>query len=163
MTKNPAGWLRKAIEEDYVPPKEYESLSDRTEKEKRQAKRAQVEAEQRRSAEQEYLRLKELALAKLRDQHPSHPVSREGITTETAWSIVLADLKEKVTSTAYQSWFKDTVLIEVSGDLAVIGVPNRFAVQQLERHYGGIARSLGDVLKREVEVQFMVLDSLEEE
>ncbi len=53
-------------------------------------------------------------------------------------------------------------MIEASGDLAVVGVPNRFAVQQLERHYGGIARSLSDVLKREVEVQIMALDSLEE-
>jgi hypothetical protein len=56
VRKNPAGWLRKAIEEDYYPPKQY------LEKKHREEQRQQME-EERKHTEQEWLRerAKELA------------------------------------------------------------------------------------------------------
>ena len=51
------------------------------------------------------------------------------------WQAVLGEIELNVTRGQYVTWFKNTELLEYSPETAVIGVPNVFIKQQLERRY----------------------------
>ncbi len=51
------------------------------------------------------------------------------------WQAVLGEIELSVTRGQYVTWFKNTELLEYSPETAVIGVPNVFIKQQLERRY----------------------------
>ena len=68
--QNPAGWLRKAIEDDYQPP---ESTSSRKEK-----KIALETAERAKVAEQ--------VRERFHKNSSPEPIGEDGLTTETAWN-----------------------------------------------------------------------------
>ena len=74
VAKSPAGWLRKAIEEDYAPPKNYQSSRQRQAKGEGEAKIAQTEARERRMAEEEYRRVKAETKAQLLEQYLPQPI-----------------------------------------------------------------------------------------
>ena len=138
--KNPAGWLRKAIEENYEPA---EPASAR--KDKKAA--AAAEAEQQVAS-----RIRECYL----EQSAPEPIGDAGLTTETAWSQTLERLQEKVTGLTYNSWFKDTILLGITEGTAQVMVPSELAAENLRRrHYGGISRILGDVIQQDVELVFI--------
>jgi hypothetical protein len=52
VSQNPAGWLRRAIEEDYSPPRTFARQRQRHTREKKGVKIAQAEARDREVAEQ---------------------------------------------------------------------------------------------------------------
>jgi DNA-binding transcriptional ArsR family regulator len=74
VSQNPAGWLRKAIEEDYAPPRNYQSSHQHKAKGEKDTKVAQAEARERRMAEEEYRQAKTAAKEQLLEQHPPQPV-----------------------------------------------------------------------------------------
>jgi hypothetical protein len=155
VAKNPAGWLRKAIEEDYAPPRNYESLREKKAKTERSAKVAQREAEERSIAEAEYRRVRAESRERLLQEFPPEPVG-EGLTTHTAWEQVLNNLKEQVGVASYETWLKDTVLLEVTGQAARIAVGTPHKIAWVERRlYQPIASALKDVLKRDLDLQFV--------
>ncbi len=51
------------------------------------------------------------------------------------WQAVLGEVELTVTRGQYVTWFKNTELLEYSPESAVVGVPNVFIKQQLERRY----------------------------
>ena len=155
MAKNPAGWLRKAIEEDYSPPRNYESPRDKKARTERAAKIAEREAKERSIAEAEYRRVKAKAKEHLLQEFPPEPVG-ERLTTHTVWEQVLNNLKDQVGVAIYETWLKDTVLLEVTGQVARIamGTPNKIAWVE-RRLYQPIASALKDVLKRDLDLQFV--------
>ena len=77
VRKNAAGFLRKAIEEDYAPPNEFETTTQSREREKKQTEAAAAAAEQRRVADAKYQRLKAEAKARLARAAPT-PTHRSG-------------------------------------------------------------------------------------
>lgn len=158
IAKNPAGWLRKAVEEDFKPPKDYETPSERKVKTERQAKIARAEAEQRKKADEEYRLAKEVAVARIKEGRPPEPVGKDGLTTESAWNLTLNRLQEKVTRTTYETWLKDTVLLRLTGKTAQVLVPNQITVKYLDHHYQGICRTLSDVIHQDVEVLFIAVE-----
>jgi hypothetical protein len=155
VAKNPAGWLRKAIEEDYSPPRNYESPRDKKARTERAAKIAEREAKERSIAEAEYRRVKAKAKEHLLQEFPPEPVG-ERLTTHTVWEQVLNNLKDQVGVAIYETWLKDTVLLEVTGQVARIamGTPNKIAWVE-RRLYQPIASALKDVLKRDLDLQFV--------
>ena len=156
VTKNPAGWLRKAIEEDFKPPKDYENPSERKVRSDRAAKISKAEAAQRLLAEQEYQKAKEEATKNVRENHPPEQVGQDGLTTEDAWNLTLKRLKEQLPAPTYQTWIKDTLLVSVAGQAAHVLVPNQLTAQWLERRlYQSVARTLGDVIHQDVDVVFV--------
>jgi DNA-binding transcriptional regulator YhcF (GntR family) len=163
VAKNPAGWLRKAIEEDYAPPRNYQRSRQHQAKGEREAKIAQAEARaasdtarERHMAEEEYRRVKAESKAQLLEQYPPQPVGDEGLTTESVWDLTLKRLKEQVSATTYETWLKDTVLLQVTDQAAQIAVPSTFAIAWLERRlYREICTTIKGVLGKDLDLQFI--------
>lgn len=53
----------------------------------------------------------------------------------TTWQAVLGEIEVSISRGNFMTWFKNTGLLEIDDDHAVIGVPNVFVKQQLERKY----------------------------
>jgi len=150
--KNPAGYLRRAIEDDYLPPPQYQTAAQRQKHEET----LQAARQGRQEAEEEHRRTKERLHQLSREEHPPQPVGEDGLTTESAWSLTLEQLKEQTPRPTFETWLKDTMLLEVTGNTAQVMVPSQFALDWLEkRMYQSIARTLGNVLQQEMEVEFV--------
>ena len=157
VAKNPAGWLRKAIEEDYTPPKNYESARESEAIEARQQKINQAEAERRRAADAEYRRVKAEAHQQLREQHPPQSIGGNGLTTEIAWSRVLAQLHEQIPVSTYETYLKATMFLSMENGTAFIGVAGQFVGDWLERRlYTAMVRELSQVVNQDVEIEFVL-------
>ncbi len=57
------------------------------------------------------------------------------VQEDKLWQTVLGDIEISLSRANYLTWFKNTHLIDRVGDHIVIGVPNVFIKQQLERKY----------------------------
>lgn len=155
VSKNPQGFLIKAIEDGYLPqpPKEYKSASMRKEEEETQ----KLELEQQRRAEEQFQKAREEAKQRVLEQHPPQPIENTELTTESTWSRALAQMRQQVPAATYSTWLKDTLLLQLEGDTAFILVSSRFARDWLNRRlYGSISRTLEHILDRAVEIEFVV-------
>ncbi len=54
------------------------------------------------------------------------------------WQAVLGEIELSVSRGNFVTWFKNTCLLKQSDEEIVVGVPNIFIKQQLERKYGGL-------------------------
>lgn len=54
------------------------------------------------------------------------------------WQTVLGDIEISLSRANYLTWFKNTHLLDRVGDRIVVGVPNVFIKQQLERKYNNL-------------------------
>ncbi|HWB39287.1 MAG TPA: chromosomal replication initiator protein DnaA [Candidatus Saccharimonadales bacterium] len=61
------------------------------------------------------------------------------------WQAVLGEIELSVSRGNFVTWFKNTSLLELSEDQLVVGVPNIFIKQQLEKKYGEL---ITETLKR---------------
>lgn len=57
---------------------------------------------------------------------------------DTLWQAVLGEIELSVSRGNYLTWFKNTALLRLDDDNVIIGVPNVFIKQQLERKYNDI-------------------------
>ena len=134
--KNPSGYLRRAIEKDYLPPPQYQTPEQRQKDEAAQQQRKEAEADHRRTKE----RLQQL----LREEPPPQPVGEDGLTTESAWVLTLEQLKEQIPRPAFETWLKNTMLLEVTGNTTQVMVSSQSALDWLEKRlYQSIACALG--------------------
>ncbi|CAN5426600.1 chromosomal replication initiator protein DnaA [soil metagenome] len=53
----------------------------------------------------------------------------------TTWQAVLGEIELSISRGNFMTWFKNTTLLEIDNDQAVVGVANVFVKQQLERKY----------------------------
>jgi phage replication O-like protein O len=147
VSKNPQGFLVKALEDGYLsqPPRGYKAASEDEEAEEKQT--LAVEHCQRAGDE---------ATEPVLEQHSSQPSEHTDLTTQSAWSKVLASLKEQVPATTFATWLKDTMLLGLTDRAAKILVPSSLAVTWLEKRlYWGIVRALREVVHQDVEVHFV--------
>src|SRR3989344_5471368 len=61
------------------------------------------------------------------------------------WQAVLGEIELSVTRASYVTWFKNTRLLKNKDDILVVGVPNVFIKQQLERKFNDL---ITDTLKK---------------
>lgn len=61
------------------------------------------------------------------------------------WQSVLGEIELSVSRASYLTWFKNTTLLRQKDDVLVIGVPNVFIKQQLERKFNQL---VADTLKK---------------
>ena len=156
--KNPAGYLRRAIEEDYLPPPQYQTPDQRQKDEET----LEAARQRRQEAEEEHRRTQELLQQRLREEHPPQRVGEDGLNTESAWSLTLEQLKEQTSRSTVEIWLRNTMLLEVTGNTAQVMVPSQFALDWIERRlYQPIVRTLGAVLQQDVEVEFVAPQSPE--
>jgi chromosomal replication initiator protein len=59
---------------------------------------------------------------------------------DSLWQAVLGEVELSVSHGNFVTWFKNTSLLRHEGDTVIIGVPNVFIKQQLERKYSDLLR-----------------------
>lgn len=70
---------------------------------------------------------------------------------DSLWQAVLGEIELSVSRGNFLTWFKNTCLLKQVDDTAIVGVPNIFIKQQLEKKYSDLVR---DILKKNgVEVE----------
>ncbi|MDD3032768.1 MAG: DnaA N-terminal domain-containing protein, partial [Candidatus Pacebacteria bacterium] len=57
------------------------------------------------------------------------------MTQEEIWQSVLAQIKLNISSANFATWFANTRISEMVGDVIVISVPNSFSKEWLEQKY----------------------------
>jgi chromosomal replication initiator protein len=62
--------------------------------------------------------------------------------TATVWQAVLGEIELSVSRGNFVTWFKNTQLLEYTRETALIGVPNIFIKQQLERRYQDLLKEI---------------------
>ncbi|MGQ9679000.1 MAG: chromosomal replication initiator protein DnaA [bacterium] len=76
---------------------------------------------------------------------------------EQVWNEVLAYLKLRVTSQAFQTWIAPTKLFKMVNGTVQVAVPNNFFADWLQHHYRNeISVALKSVTGREFQVEFVV-------
>lgn len=63
---------------------------------------------------------------------------QEGLTKSELWQTVLGEIELSVTHASFVTWFKNTRLLTLEEDRLVIGVPNIFIKQQLEKKFNDL-------------------------
>jgi hypothetical protein len=156
VSQNPAGWLRRAIEEDYTLPKTSERYQQRSGKEKKHAKLAQARSRATSDA------VGEQHMAKVQPQQAQN-VATEKIEpkktsreNEMVWNKALENLRTDLPGEEVAARLTGTSLLEVTDTAALIFVPNRFALPWLERRlYCQIAKAMKAVVGKDVDLQFI--------
>jgi hypothetical protein len=163
VCQNPAGWLRKAIEEDYAPP----SISQRRRqchiREKKDTKPVQAEPREQQIPKEEYRQVKEEASSEaveiteqLPEQRSPQLVGGDGLTTADVWSKALEKLQEALPLGEAESRLRGTTLVQVTDTAARIAVPSAFALAWLERRmYGQISKAMKGILGKDLDLQFV--------
>ncbi len=139
VAKNPVGWLRRAIEEDYKPPRNKVLLTPTSGIKSQKSTR--ISHEQQR--EQNIIT-------------PPVELPQPDRQTETIWEQTIECLKNDLPAGETADRLTGTMLIEVTQTKAVIFVPNRAVGAWLERRlYGQIAKALKAVIGKDVDLQFI--------
>jgi hypothetical protein len=156
VSQNPAGWLRRAIEEDYTLPKTSERQRQRSSREKKDARRPQAELRATSDvAGEQYIAKEQTQQAQnvVTEQKKPEKTSREN---QTIWTKTIEQLKEAQPLEDVEAQLTGTTLTEVTDTAARIFVPNRTAVAWLERRlYSQIAKAMKGVVGKDVDLQFI--------
>jgi hypothetical protein len=106
--------------------------------------------------DEEPQQVKATTTEQLLEEYTPQPIGEEGLTTESAWGLILQQLKEQVPVGTYESRLKDTILLQVTDLAAQIAVPSGAALLWLERRmYGQISKAMKGVLGKDLDLQFV--------
>jgi phage replication O-like protein O len=156
VSQNPAGWLRKAIEEDYTPSRISQRHRQRHIREKKDTKPVQAPAKATSDVAREQRLLEEepqRAQNVLTEQKEPEKTDREN---ETTWNKALERLKADLPSREVEAWLKGTALLQLTDTAAQILVPSTNALLWLERRlYREISNAIKGVLGKDLDLQFV--------
>jgi phage replication O-like protein O len=156
VSQNPAGWLRRAIEEDYTLPKTSERYRQGSGREKKHARRAQAELRATSDvAGEQHMAKEQPQQAQNVPTEMKEPVETDG-ENQATWDKALEQLKIDLPQEEVAARFAGTILIEVTNTAARIRVPNPNALAWLERRlYGQIVKAIKGVVGKELDLQFI--------
>jgi hypothetical protein len=170
VSQNPAGWLRKAIEEDYSLPRTYPHSRHKTREAKdrktvQAAARATSDvAREQRLPNEEPQQTQTVAIepeqtvATLNREYIPENKEAEKTSSENqaTWNKALENLQADLQQEEVAARLTGTTLLEVTETAARIFVPNRFAIPWLERRlYSQIAKAMKGVLGKDLDLQFI--------
>jgi phage replication O-like protein O len=181
VSQNPAGWLRKAIEEDYRPPRNAQTHQHRSVRGKKAKKGVHAKPREQHIPKEEPKPTQTVPTETRDPEKPSRAgseevrgsqTSRESQTlsledaaratsdvareNETTWNKALEQLQADLPQEEVAARLKGTILLEVTDTAARILVPNRNALPWLERRlYGQIANAIKGVLGKDLDLQFI--------
>jgi hypothetical protein len=142
--RNPAGWLRKAIESNYeldMPPALFNPSHDELLPPDPETFRGEESPDSTRST-----------------PAPPPPVRlRPDPAAEEVWEGVMADVQDGIDGSALRIWFKGSFGTALEGHTLTVAVPNPFAKEYIESRFGGVLEEaltghLGDDPRLEVVV-----------
>jgi phage replication O-like protein O len=139
VSQNPAGWLRKAIEEDYKPPRNTH----------RPARPSGRKKQERRGVHEE---------PEMAQTVPTAPVElpTPDSQTELIWQKTVEHLKEVLPTGETETRLTGTTLLTVTDTQALICVQNPNAQAWLERRlYQQISRAIKGVVGKDLDLQFV--------
>ncbi len=86
------------------------------------------------------------------------------VTPDEVWKDALGQIKLQMTKATFDSWVKGTQVVGAKNGTWVVGVKNNRAKEWLENRLGEtITRTLGNVVGKAVEIEFVVLDEVPDE
>lgn len=142
--RNPAGWLRKAIESNYeldMPPALFNPSHDGLLPPDPETFRGEESPDSTRSP-----------------PAPPPPVRlRPDPAAEEVWEGVMADVQDGIDGSALRIWFKGSFGTALEGHTLTVAVPNPFAKEYIESRFGGVLEEaltgrVGDDARLEVVV-----------
>ena len=123
--RNPAGWLRKAIESNYeldMPPALFNPSHDELLPPDPETFRGEESPDSTRSP-----------------SAPPPPVRlRPDPAAEEVWEGVMADVQDGIDGSALRIWFKGSFGTALEGHTLTVAVPNPFAKEYIESRFGGV-------------------------
>jgi hypothetical protein len=156
VSQNPAGWLRRAIEEHYRPPRTTERQHQRAVREKSDVRAAQAEPKNQHVPKEEPKPTQPVPTEQKEPEVTSRADSDSARENEMTWNKALERLKAGLPGEEVDTRLTGTTLIEVTDTKAKILVPNLFAVAWFERRlYGQIAKAMKGVLGKDLDLQFI--------
>jgi hypothetical protein len=163
VSQNPAGWLRKAIEEDYAPPRNCQRARHKARGAKDRKAPQVVEQTQNITTEPAQCPQNVATLSRENNtenkesEKTSRAKSDSTRENETTWNKALEQLQADLPREEAEARLSGTTLIEVTDTTARIGVLNPFAIPWLERRlYGQIAKAIKGILGKDLDLQFVV-------
>ena len=92
------------------------------------------------------------------DYRPAIAAAETATDDQSQWAAVLADVEVQVGEEAYRTWFQASQLLEVDGDVVVVGVANVFVRQELEgeEFNAQLAAAAGRVFGRSMTVEVAI-------
>ncbi|MBA3946787.1 MAG: hypothetical protein H0X37_19775, partial [Herpetosiphonaceae bacterium] len=69
----------------------------------------------------------------------NEPLSTSSSLQQT-WQIIQAELAGRVSSSDWETWLKPNKLLELDGEIVVLGTPNIFVRQEVEQRYAGLVQ-----------------------
>jgi hypothetical protein len=158
ISQNPAGWLRRAIEEDYSPPRPAERHQQRHSR-KRDGTPVQAAPREPQMPVKESQRVQNVATEQRDNISENKEPEKTSRENQATWNKALEQVKIDLSASdagETEDRLAGTTLIEVTDTKATIGVPNRFAIPWLERRlYGQIAKAIKEVLGKDLDLQFI--------
>jgi hypothetical protein len=154
VSQNPAGWLRKAIEEDYAPPRNPKRPRWR---QARKVRDTVLAIHSTQTIALEKVERAQNVATHTRDNHTENTETEKTIReNQKTWDETIEKLKADLPPGETAARLTGTTLIEITDTAARIGVPNAFAVAWLERRlYGQIAKALKGVVGKDLDLQFV--------
>jgi hypothetical protein len=147
VAKNPAGYLRRAIEENFSPPTGYYRQDIRPQ-EKEQAVLAREES-----------------APEILEPASQEPMPASEDAKDNPWRQALERIKERqlVTRTVFTTWLRESRLLAMNGKTVTLGFANSWIANQVERQlYTVIQQAVAEVIGRPIDVQFSALEEAEE-
>jgi hypothetical protein len=162
--KNAAGYLRRAIEEDYAPPPHYRSRAAREAEAAEHAAAQAAEAARLQELAAEEVRARELDLADVTRRYPPQPIPSAGLTTTAAWDQTLAQLQQVLSGPNFEMFLKPTLLLRCDGEEATIGARTAFDVEQLATRLDRyITPALGEIIGHPLRCTYVSLTAVLDE
>lgn len=149
ISRNPAGYLLKAITEDYQAPKWFKSKAEREiEAEENEQIRMEIDA-QRKEEEQQLEKEKRRVVE-------TYEIEPEVMAT---WDEALAELRNTFSRRYYAHWLEKSYLLSIDHDVAKIGVQSNEAQAWLnDRARSVVSRVLTGLLGESTDVQFEIIE-----
>jgi hypothetical protein len=155
VSQNPAGWLRKAIEEDYAPPRNPKRSRLRQAREVQDTVIA-IQSTQTVATEKVERAQNEPTLYKENNAENKEREKTDQRENQEAWQKALEQVTSNLPLGETTDRLAETTLIAVTETTATIGVANPFAIAWLERRlYGQIAKAMKEVLGKDLDLQFV--------
>jgi replication protein O len=151
VSQNPAGWLRKAIEENYSPPKPYERHRQHHSRKKEVPASREPQLPVKESQQGQTV---PTTLRAPEDRDSTMPEEKKA--HEATWEKVVVQVTSDLPQEEVTARLAGTALVAVTDTVARIGGPNPTALVWLERRlYGQIAKALKGVVGKDLDLQFV--------
>lgn len=164
VARNPAGFLRKAVEDDYPAPRGYSTAKKRVEE---TAARNQLLDEQRRrraEAETSFTQDRAEQQEAIKRRYPPQPISGTPLTTTIAWQTAKDELKKHLSPANFGAWLATTQLITCDADRATIACHSSYQAQTLARRFDReITTALRTIIGQAINCEYHTYDSLRQQ